>query len=255
MSEATITCPTCDGHPASASTRSEGGSISCRHCNRTLTFNVMRAIEEGRDLECGCTAARRERCETCLGEGTISIEASPDHEEPAPFTREDLDRARVRAGIPPLGEDHGLDPETRLVASGGACAPVGDLYRVEPGIPGLTEAAEAWATERPAIRFHQPLQPWEMWDDGFGCYRLSLIGAENERRLADARFRVRNAWGFVRCAVPPLRSAWRVLNGRPPYPEGDDFDPEYEDDDEEYQLQRDDGSPAEPWDDDRINER
>lgn len=64
------TCPTCDGKPKTSSTRIEGGSKSCRWCNRTLTFNFM----ERPSRPCQCAEAKIERCATCLGAGTVETD-------------------------------------------------------------------------------------------------------------------------------------------------------------------------------------
>lgn len=55
-------CPRCWGRPKRPDVRIEGGSRSCWHCNRTLTFNMMR--DDGGD--CDCREARAESCPTCL---------------------------------------------------------------------------------------------------------------------------------------------------------------------------------------------
>ena len=62
-------CPDCHGRPKIPSTRTEGGSSSCRHCNRTLTFNFMR--DPGGN--CSCRAACEEACPTCLGDGWVDV--------------------------------------------------------------------------------------------------------------------------------------------------------------------------------------
>lgn len=134
-------------------------------------------------------------------------------------------RYRHERGLPELVHET-EEPLQRVVVTGGACATPGGAYAIDKGpVPGLAEAARAITAPRRPIRWLQPPDPWELDDQPLGAWRVSLIGLENERRLAVARGRAREAYRFARLALPPLRSACRVLAGRPPYQYGpDDYD-------------------------------
>lgn len=82
-----VTCPTCNGEPAEPRHRVEGGSLSCRFCNQTLTFNFMR---DGTDRRCSCREAQEAACPTCLGRGVVVV--------PDPFLVE-LDAAELRHAV------------------------------------------------------------------------------------------------------------------------------------------------------------
>ena len=73
---AKITCPDCGGHPSEPKLRTEGGSLSCSFCNRTLTFNFMRD-NEPEHRACACRASRNARCQTCGGDGEIDVRPAP----------------------------------------------------------------------------------------------------------------------------------------------------------------------------------
>lgn len=59
-------CPACKGRPKQPSTRIEGASRSCQHCNSTRTFNFL----DRPGTICRCEGARREACPVCLGDGS-----------------------------------------------------------------------------------------------------------------------------------------------------------------------------------------
>ena len=73
---AKITCPDCGGHPSEPKLRTEGGSLSCSFCNRTLTCNFMRD-NEPEHRACACRASRNARCQTCGGDGEIDVRPAP----------------------------------------------------------------------------------------------------------------------------------------------------------------------------------
>lgn len=98
-------CPACHGRPKTPSTRAEGGSSSCRHCNRTLTFNFMRDPGD----PCTCLRAREEACPTCLGEGWVDV----PRRDTVPITL----WGRLRPDPPAETDDHTQDPRTTVAPS------------------------------------------------------------------------------------------------------------------------------------------
>lgn len=106
---ATVECPTCHGRPKRPEHRVEGGSLSCRYCNRTFTFNMMR---DGGSFTCSCEGARREACPTCFGDGVVTPEPPAEPIPDTPSTVPDLST--------PVGWLHAymLDMDPHVTAAG-----------------------------------------------------------------------------------------------------------------------------------------
>lgn len=152
---AMVVCPTCDGQPKRQDLRVEGGSLSCRFCNRTLTFNFMRDTDARR---CSCRRSREAECPTCLGEGEVPAPVPTKHERIAGATvycscgkgwpcPDALELARASDWTPavPVKTDTAPEtPEDAVWAFGPICA--------ECDEPATVIAIQRWCSQHAAER-------------------------------------------------------------------------------------------------------